>query len=257
MTIRQSIALNFLQQYMRYCLEDFFDIVEPCINLDNKKLGPSILPLVFVGCPIEVVHTIILYHHYGPLYRFMVNKTYINNFKTQVSIGDIITTADLSSIRHSIYAAPQPLAVAAEVILQYLAYEVELVRPLTSPKHKLAWVQRPKPQNRIATDYLTSPWTPATFYTMKNLVLNLLNALLWVIPKAGFSEEILLYSKRSFSQFIYQGNVRLVHRVRKRLDEYTTRVRKEKLKELGQRIENGDVNALVEKSRMLYLDGQD
>ncbi|KAF5318495.1 hypothetical protein D9619_011035 [Psilocybe cf. subviscida] len=86
---------------------------------------------------------------------------------------------------------------------------------------------------------------------------HLLGALLWVLPKADFSEKLVRYSKRMFPRIMYQRDTVLVRRVRNCLDEYTTRVQNAKLEELGQRIEKGDVDALIEKSHMLYLNAQD
>jgi hypothetical protein len=72
------------------------------------------------------------------------------------------------------------------------------------------------------------------------IVVDLLKALLWLLPKAGFSEKIVRYSKRTFSRDIYRRKPDLIHRVRKSLDNYTTRVQNAKLEDLGQRIENGE-----------------
>jgi hypothetical protein len=72
-------------------------------------------------------------------------------------------------------------------------------------------------------------------------VAHLLEALLWLLPKAGFSEKIVRYSKRTFQWNIYQRKPCLIHRVRKCLDEYNTRVQNAKLQELGQRISNGEL----------------
>lgn len=71
------------------------------------------------------------------------------------------------------------------------------------------------------------------------LVHNLLNTLLWVLPKAGFSERICHYSRRMFPRKVYLHEPGLVGRVRRCLEKYTTRVQSTKLKELGYKIENG------------------
>ncbi|KAF5318735.1 hypothetical protein D9619_011044 [Psilocybe cf. subviscida] len=70
------------------------------------------------------------------------------------------------------------------------------------------------------------------------LAFYLLNALLWVLPNAGFSGGIVQYSKRVLPQVLYQHKPGLVRRVRKCLDTYASRVLNAKLKELEQRIED-------------------
>lgn len=72
------------------------------------------------------------------------------------------------------------------------------------------------------------------------VAVRLIRALLWVLPKANFSEKILLYSSRTFPRSIYQRKSNLCHRVYKSLDHYIARVQNAKLKELCQSIENGE-----------------
>lgn len=118
----------------------------------------------------------------------MAPKPTISNDKLKVAaFMDIITTADIGSIRHSVYASPQSLAVAAEAMLGYLFREAKLDHPLASPTRKLVWLQRSKRQKHVATEGPT--W-----------VSDLLNALLWVIPKVGFSEKKICFIQNIHSR---------------------------------------------------------
>lgn len=221
-------------------MEDLFDIVETYISLDKTTLAPAILSLIFAGYPIKYIKEILRFSYsiYGnAAYHFLLREVFYE--MGQMRIMDIITPADLASIRHSVYASPQSLAVAAEAIFVYLVDEAKLVCPLPSLAHKLAWVQRPKPQKHVTRE--SPSWRPTKLLIIQGLAFDLLNALLWVIPKASFSEKILLYSERTFPRIIYQyePNAHLIRRVRKCLDEYATRVQNEKLTALRQRIEHG------------------
>lgn len=74
------------------------------------------------------------------------------------------------------------------------------------------------------------------------MVFHLLEALLWLLPKVGFSEKIVLYLTKAFPWNIYQREAGLVRRVRKCFDRYTARVRNAQLEELDRRIENGELS---------------
>ncbi|KAF5315287.1 hypothetical protein D9619_007384 [Psilocybe cf. subviscida] len=71
------------------------------------------------------------------------------------------------------------------------------------------------------------------------MVISLLEALLWVLPKASFLQKIVAYSKRIFSRNIYQLNTSLIHRVHKCLERYSVRVRNAELEALKKGIEDG------------------
>lgn len=86
-------------------------------------------------------------------------------------------------------------------------------------------------------------FTPIGLWRRQNkliMAINLLDSLPFLLPKAGFSGKLLLYSKRAFPRNLCLQVASRVHRARKCLDDYGTRVQDLKLKELGQRIENGE-----------------
>ncbi|KAF5318477.1 hypothetical protein D9619_011014 [Psilocybe cf. subviscida] len=288
--VRFVIAVHSVKTFdssrlFRTSLDDFFDILDSYLANEINALAPAILPSIFLGIPPHVVREILSYHcRDSPSYQ-LVTTTWYNQSQQRVSVLDLVTTEDLASIRHSANGSPKRLAVAAEAILEYIVIGgVQLYRSST---HK-SWLQRTKPGKLIATG---TPKLASVLHTecvkslglqedkslsivlrpnyhfsrdelerqckTLRLVFNLLGVLLWLLPKAGFSERILVYSRRTFPQYVYQFEPGLARRARRCLDEYAARVQNAKLEELGQRIENGDANALIAKSRMFYLDAQD
>lgn len=169
----------------------------------------------------------------------------------------------------------------AEAILRFLIDDAKLGRSSTYSAHR-SWLQRTKPEKHIATgatvlasgfhaqyirfsalpkntiyipyySYLHTEGTRSADNTLHcrlrslsillRVVGHLLTALLWLLPKAGFSETLVHYSKRMLPRVMYQHDIVLVRRVRNCLDRYTTRVQNARLEELGGRVEKGEPSA--------------
>lgn len=272
-------------ELFRSFLDDFFDIFEACIREESTPLLPAILPLIFIKYPAQGLRDILYYRsRYELSYALIACGKF--NWGVHISVLDIVTTADLASIRHSVNASPQSLAVAAEAVLEYLINEVKLDFPPTCSEHK-TWLQRKKPRKCIATG---APKLSSVFYARcvsslmrlveqfdheprhrriksynqlhtlyrilgpkyrflphgpwyrrdkLRMVVSLLNALLRVLPKAGFSEKIISYSRRTILLQMYLHEPGLCRRVRRCIEKYTIRVQSTKLEELGHGIENG------------------
>lgn len=75
---------------------------------------------------------------------------------------------------------------------------------------------------------------------------NLLDALLWAIPRAGISEKIALYSGKTLPRGGYEFDDDRISLLEKYLDEHAFRVKDAKLATLAQRIENGESTCLVQ-----------
>lgn len=82
------------------------------------------------------------------------------------------------------------------------------------------------------------------------MVNDYIGALLWLLPKAAFSQKIVLYSKRTFPRNVYQSNTGIIRRARKRLDKYITRVQNAKLEELADEIENGEMSVCFSSEKI-------
>ncbi|KAF5318500.1 hypothetical protein D9619_011030 [Psilocybe cf. subviscida] len=291
----QSIKTPIGVGIFRSFLQDFFDILESHISGMSTLLAPAILPLIYLGYSCEVVCEILDHDFaYNPI-KMSTQWASLKAFKESIRVLDIITTADLSSICHNVNASPARIAAAADAILGYLMDQVRLpcipaysshkawLRRMKPGKHvatgspRLAsaihaqWLRSLRgrkdtisveqvfrlrslsmalwPQRHITTDRVER-WK-----NQLRITINLLDALLWVLPQASISEQIVLYSKRTFPW--YQLEPGLVRRVRKSLDRYSNRVQIAKLEELGRRIEDGNTNALIEKLCTLYLNDQD
>jgi hypothetical protein len=253
-------------------VEDFSEILELRINLQSTPLGPAILPLIFSGYPVNVVCVIHSYHSRD-------NESYWLMLMAE-SFMDVVTTSDLASIRHSVNTSPEHLAKAAEAILVFMIDEAKILCSSRCSTHK-TWLQRTKPGKHVATgaprlalaihaqcDRALRPENLAFALRSRNKVLSsnlrslptalrqtyqnlFLDALLWLLPKASFSEKILLYSNRILPWNMYQHNVGLIRRVRKCLDEYSARVQNAKLEELGRRIKNCELSLLL--CQIFYL----
>ncbi|KAF5318499.1 hypothetical protein D9619_011031 [Psilocybe cf. subviscida] len=239
--------------------QDFFDILELYISPESMPLDPAILPLISLSYPSRAIHNILSYHRRDSPSFGVLDSIFVDDPSGFVSIVEI------ASISH-INISPERFAVAAGAILDYLFDDVEPHRSSTYSTHS-SWLHQTKPGKHIAMGasrlasgshaqrlhswrrrILRLPGMPLTtrmksmmqmWKEQLRMVGNLLQALLWVLPKAGFLEKIVSYSNRSFPQSIYQRNIGVFRRVRKCLDAYTSRVQIAKLEELGQRIENG------------------
>ncbi|KAF5327783.1 hypothetical protein D9619_004020 [Psilocybe cf. subviscida] len=211
-------------------LDDLTRLEYPCsidVSQDiSGALHANILTLLFMGYPAKA---------WGYVMIYPWNGTYSTDRWKRII--DAFATADLVSIYQNIANPSKRLTVAAEVILGYLFDDVEsrplFRRPYAGLVHGEMLIQC------VA-------------------VSNLLDILVWVIPKADISEKIALYSKRTFPQDIYQPcDVARISLLRECFEEYDTRVRNSKMKAFDQRIENGDVDGLIEKSGMLLVNDQD
>lgn len=177
-----------------------------------------------------------------------------------MGVLECITTADLASIRHSrVYSSPERLTAAAEAILDFVIPGSKRQHSSTSSTHK-SWLLRAKPGKYVATG---SPRLASVFH-VRSLTSNrlrygaslgasvpthpknpfqtvgrLLNAILWILPKARFSEKIVLYSNSTIPRNLYRSRAGLCHRVQRCLGEYNVRVRSERLEMLDLGIENG------------------
>ncbi|KAF5318726.1 hypothetical protein D9619_011024 [Psilocybe cf. subviscida] len=234
-------------QLFRDCLEDFLDILESYIIGDGTPLAPAILPLICLGYPAKAIQEIHAYYSRGTTSYHILEYS-----RESVTVLDLITAEDLASIRHSINTSPECLAVAAEAILGFLIDDVKLGRSSTYSAHR-SWLQRIKPGKHVATG---TPRIASVFHAkytsfsalQRNIIYkhrwntrdrflgtalhsrldslsillrtvnHLLGALLWVLPKAGFSEGLVRYSKRMFPWIMYQRDTVLVRRVRNCLD---------------------------------------
>lgn len=300
-------------------MEDFFDILEWHLGLDDAPLAPAILPLIFLGYSSVAVSKTIR-HHFKPnrLYDIMQYQWPTPNIPAHsIAPGELgsrhtwnILAHSMahiaSSSRHcSVHISPERLALAAEALLGWLINQVKLPYQFTFSVHK-AWHQRKKPGKYIATgaprlastlpalcrslhaelvhsfrnflkfeaEYTRGTTLVAKFQFLATMlgekyhilpkklerqqvklgmVVNLLEALLWVLPKASYSDKILLYAKRAFPRNMYQHKPGLVCRVRKCLDQYTTRVQKAQVDELDQKIDNGERSVYLSLCRYLIM----
>lgn len=192
------------------------------MELHISKLGtplvPAVLPLIFVGCPPETVSGILWFHR--PNYTIFRAKEIFTRALEFLGNTDVVTTEDLGAIHHSqINSSPERVAAAAEAILKDL---INVLNHEYTSGH-----DRSLPQPSF------SDRTPFELPTIDSHI----NALLFLLPKAGISEEIILQSSL---WDIYSADD--VHRslLQKCLGEYKTRVRDEKLEELGRRLEAGN-----------------
>ncbi|KAF5318733.1 hypothetical protein D9619_011041 [Psilocybe cf. subviscida] len=199
--------------------EDFLDIVHSHISLKSAPLTGAIFTLIFTGYPPLLLCKPLAFH---------LGDNVSRSTTTLESAFDSISTTELASICHSVNNPSERLVVAAEEILEYLFHGESRYR---------------YGEQLVMEEHVLVP--------------SLLDALPWAISRAGISEKIAHYSGKTFRRDICARDDLRLSLVQKCLDEYDTRVQIIKAEELGRRIKNGDANALIEKSRTLYLNTQD
>lgn len=185
------------------------------MNPQSTPLASIILPLIFLGYPEDEMSEIFHYHFRGtPSAALVTHKTrgdsvvtYFNDVAKRIAISD-------ASIRHrSANLSPERLAAAIEAILDHL---VDKFIPSTCP-------------NRKSCLLCTTP----------DKLVNLLNALVWLLPQAGFSEKIITFSRMISQQNSYWCKRDPCTKLQKCLDEYSIRVHNEMLEKHDRGIENG------------------
>lgn len=243
-------------------------------------LAPAVFPLIYLGYPPKTVCTTLRCHFFSNDVKIFRRWSSFETFEEFTQVLDITTTEDLASIRHSVYMSPTHIAAAAYTMLSYLINHVGRPGIPTYSAHK-SWLQRMKPGKHVATgsprlaSVIHAQWLvllrqhPRHIWQLRKLesismalqlqrhitqrmlrkwrnqhemIIRLLDALLWVLPKASFSDKILLYSKRAFPW--YQSEPGLARRARKYLDRHTNRVLGAKLEDLGRRIADGEYSGL-------------
>lgn len=192
--------------------EHFLNILNSPLCPESTPLAAAIITVIFIGYPAQdLCNTLSLR---------LNDHTSWEPTALKAALA-AISGADLTSIRHSINAPAERTAVAVEAILGYLFDEGIGARYSRSPS---------KRQQQIDKFITKAP--------------NLLDALLWALPKAGMSEKIALYSERTPLHNIAQREGVRVLLVQKCLQEYNMRMQEIKLELLNQRIEIGEQQRL-------------
>ncbi|KAF5318497.1 hypothetical protein D9619_011037 [Psilocybe cf. subviscida] len=225
LSVRSLESHEAVPLYSAY-VDDFPNLLRYHISLKSTPVAAAIFTLVSIGHPTQTLCRA-LESHLDSKFPW-----YVDMLKSALRA---LSTAEFALILHNIDTPPERLAVAAEAVLGYL-FDARV------------W---PHASQSV---YATQQQVLEQFVVL----LSLIDTLLWLLPKAGFSWKILRYSKR---QLLGDGPLKIdqnrISQVEKCLDEYTSRVQDVKLEELRKRIEAGDVTALIEKAHMLYLDDQD
>ncbi|KAF5318010.1 hypothetical protein D9619_012183 [Psilocybe cf. subviscida] len=212
----------------RSSTEDFLDILHSHISLQSMPLVGATFTLVFLEYPDKDS----VFHILKPYF-----ESRDSTISRLYSVFNDIPPARLFSICNSVNNRPERLAVATEAMLTYLFNDE--IGSLTPSRN--IWKN-------------TTTLTGSAIMTFDGM---LLETLLWALPRAGILEEIAIYSGRTLPRGGYESCDVRVSLVEKYLDEYNTRMKDAKLAELAQRIENGDVSALIERSGGFNINAQD
>ncbi|KAF5318571.1 hypothetical protein D9619_010987 [Psilocybe cf. subviscida] len=285
----------------RVTLEQFFDILQFYLEKDIGQVASAILPMIFSGYSMAAIRNIV-FHCGGEnpswcreettSYLLMCDTTSMVTGKDMPPIFDNLNLGILNSARHRVHASAQRMAVAAQVMLEYVSRHQP--RPpfskatLLQTPHKL-WLRSRKTGKHIATG---SPKLASAFHRQcRNYRLNdkplphkyyskrlhnylgllllpetpssdicsllLLEAILWTLPKAAHCDGLLRYAGMTFPRAVYQRSPTLARRVLRCLDMYNTTVREAKLSKLATRIDNGSPNALMERAQFYDVNRQD
>ncbi|KAF5318479.1 hypothetical protein D9619_011012 [Psilocybe cf. subviscida] len=235
----------------------------------------------------------VIWYVQGTISQWMMQDSFdpgLNPFHTSlVSVFNKLDASDLRVIRQCANASPENVAIAAETLLDYIFSKSHTPKKLPMRTPHRRWIQREKPGIRVATgspkiasafhlkfikyklndalfpkDHAVSgkkttylgmiPKTGRESPNPETLYFLLLDAVLWLLPEAGFSEKLLRYASRVLPKASYQRFPKLARRLQRCFDAYSARVRDLKLRELSQEIECGSPVALMERVHFFALD---
>lgn len=231
---------------------------------------------MFSGYPIRTVRSII-YHFDGdkaiPYLQYTVTQLLMQPSRTfrlgRISVFDNLDLNDLRGVQY--ITAPPSMTGAVEAILQYIFTRGNEPKDLFLRTPHRTWIVRQKPGKRMATGSpkLASAFhlkcvrykldatlfpercgaTPRRYLALLStrvaidpdhdtLYFLLLNALLWLIPKAGYSNTILAYMRRLLPRTAYQRYPKLARQLQQCFDTYIAGADDIKMRVLAQQLAN-------------------
>lgn len=190
--------------------DNFLDISHTHSSLAGRLIGP-IFTLIFNGYSVRAI-----------------SETFLRCVGTglpgpgegpgsEEGVCAIFDRADLPSIHQSVSNPSKRLAVAAEAILQFLFGDGNA----------------PSDYSRLCVRESARPQADTT-------LAEFLDALVWALPKADISENIVLYLQRVPTVNEPQRQSIRMSLLRKCLEDYNTRMQATKLQQLDQKIETGE-----------------
>lgn len=190
-------------------------------------LALILLPLVFLRYPPKALCEILSYHFHGTQsHTLLAYELYELDADKSLTVLDLIARTNLASIRHwEVHLSPERLAAAAEAIFSYLID--------------------------------AGNWHHSSIYSINTLemVENLLHDLMCLLPEAGLSENIILFSNMPIPQSLFQHKPGLFLVVEAYFYGYNARFRSKRLEQLNQRIERGEQAMLFRCEMLSYLFG--
>lgn len=191
-------------------VEDLLHALHSHIVLEDKPLTAAIFTLIFTGYPAQDLCQALSFHLDGnSSYSFGILQAGFENISTEIA----------ATIYHNVNNPARRLVVAVEAILGYLF------------------------DDEAEPNYSRSQYEEEQQQEEDIMVPSLLAALLWALPRAGISEEIALYSRRTFLRDNYRRDDLRISLVEKCLNDYNTRVQNAMLEELDRRVKNGKQSA--------------
>lgn len=206
---------------------EFLDILESALKSGKTPLGSIILPLIFLGYPTPELKSIFVWYGWftpGGALLAVGERDQNGTPPLFESVMESIASSYPSIHHWRANLSPGRLEATIEAMLDYRA---------------------PLPTKTVKPNAILCQ-------LCKNLEPSgpLLNALVWLLPKAGFSKKILTFSKRKDPDLCIKGPCR---ELQKCLDEYNVRVRNKGLN-LGK--ERSSVVAVSEPSGYLAHEGE-
>lgn len=181
-------------------MEEFLDILQSALKSGRALLGSIILPLIFLGYPTSGLYMIIFAHFQGTPSGTLLEgggRGLGGASTLLIRVVECIASSAPSSRHRRANLSLGQLAVAIEAILD------ERALSLANSGYAKSWSLCMVP--RESGDFID-------------------DALLWLLPTAGFSEKIVIFSKMKGP---YPGRDAPCSKLWECLDEYTIRVQNE------------------------------